>query len=409
MADESEIVTGEVADNVVDAEGDEVSSAPDTLPANEPEAEEGVAEGPETEALAQPDEVEKQEDPGLEPSEKTVDDKLDIGAETNPVALSERTKSGTGVGDLVVVGIFALILGVLLALPTALGLIGGESKEPTSVASVADSSIAAVVNGTPINEGDVTDYIMKFRSQQGLEDDKDWGEWMVNFGYTADSLRSDTIDMLVDRELIKQAVAEQGVEVDESKVDDFIASVTEQVGGEETFKEALEAEGIDIEEYRSEIRLSLQQQALAEKVVTEDIKVDDKEILETVKMYYPDSVDENAKSLKNVDAELVDEIRTQLESEARQQAFYDWMDSFREKAAIEIGKIPEGLPYAIDLTPYKTAVESQSQSEGVGDVEIIEDDAESSDDAVEEGDIEIVEVEDTDDEASGTSASAQAK
>lgn len=313
-----------------------------------------------------------------------------------------KKPNGKGVGDLVIVGILALILGVLLALPSFLGVTGGGEDKSGG----ENTGIAATVNGTVISESDITAYITDFREKQGLDSNDAWGEWMASYGYTVEGLRSDTIEYFVNRELLKQAIAAEGVSVEEEEVEKYIASITEQVGGEDAFNEALEMESLDLDTYREEIRFSLQQQALAEKVAGTEAEVDDAEVLEVVKMYFPDSVDKNAKTLDGVDADTVEQVRTMLSSSATQEAFSAWMDDYRSKAMIVIVDMPQGLPYAIDVAPYAQKLERE-QADGEID--------ESEMSNIDEEDEEVIDVEElvddegsADDEASSSASSKSA-
>ena len=352
VASEAESATPPVLDDLK-AEAEAEVEAAEAEAETEPVDTEAEADDAEA-IVAEADDAEENGEQGVD---APIAEEEDVEPESKAIQASEevaneKPSSPSRTGEYIVVGIIALILGVLIMLPV---IMGGANGGGDSSSSSSNSDVAATVNGTAISEDEVTEYVTKFRTQQGLESDADWGEWMVSYGYTPEALRSDTIEYFVSRELLKQAIAEQGIEVAESEVDDFIASITEQVGGEEAFTKALEAEGMGLEEYRQEIRFSLQQQALAKKVASSDTTVDDAQVLEIVKMYFPDSVDADAKSLDGVDPEVVDQIRSMLESSNMEQAFSDWMDDYRGKANIVIVDMPQSLPYAIDLTPYEKA------------------------------------------------------
>ena len=387
MDEKRDSVAGElpIEDAAAEAGTDAVEQIADAVDSTEGEidvaeaeaaAEPELAAEPESGELAEADEPEPESEPSV-PEE--------------PEAPARKPSSSASMADLVIVGILSVILGVLLCLPGMLGMTSGSEKSES-----ASGSVAATVNGTPISEEEITNYVMDFRTQQGLDSDDAWGEWMVGYGYTAEALRADTVDYFVNRELLKQAIAEQGVEVEDSQVDEYIASITEQVGGEEAFKEALEEEGLDLDTYRSEILFSLQQQALAEKVAPAGDEVDDAQVLEIVKMYFPDSVDEKATSLDGVDGEIVEQVRSMLKSSALQQAFSQWMEDYRSNANIVVVDMPESLPYAIDLAPYEEKAKQAAQD---GDL----DDSDESDDA----EIEEIELEEASEESA--SASAQSK
>ena len=328
-------------DNAPESDGENSADAQDAEPAKEVVESSEPAESAEPEGSSEP----------VAASEATVPTPP---AKDKP---KEKRAKGSGIGDLVAVGIFSIILGVLLALPSFMGVTG----ESGGTESSASGSVAATVNGTAVSEDEITKYIMDFRTQQGLEDDSAWGEWMVMYGYTPEALRSDTIEFFVNRALLKQAIAEEGIEVADSEVDDYISMITEQVGGQSAFEEALKTEGLTLDTYRENVLFSLQQQALAEKVAPA-AEVDDAQVLELVKMYFPDKVDEDATSLEGVDEATIEEIRSMLASSATQQAFDEWMQTYRQKANVVTTEMPASAPYNIDLAPYQAQEDSADAS-----------------------------------------------
>lgn len=60
-------------------------------------------------------------------------------------------------------------------------------------------------------------------------------------------------------------------------------------------------------------------------------------------------------SLDQVPTEMVDYIRSMLESSNETNAVYEWFDSYKEAADIQVNEMPEGLPYYVDITKYETA------------------------------------------------------
>lgn len=256
----------------------------------------------------------------------------------------EEGKDGPSTADFVIVSIFAVILGLLLCLPTFHG-----SSSSTGFDYDLSGGVAASINGVEVGENDVTAYITSFRMSQGLENDDAWGQWLVDSGYTPKMLRADVVDYFTTRELFVQAAKEQGIEVSQSDIDAQFASIAEQMGGEDALKEALEMQGASVESYKESIALGLLEEALINKVGSESEAASDDVVLEMMKMYFPDEVPEDTESLDGLDSSLVDSVRTWL----KQQAFSDWMDQYREKAAITVNDMPEGLPYDIDISGYE--------------------------------------------------------
>ncbi len=299
-------------------------------------------------------------------------------------------KQKTGIGDLVAIGILSLIMVVLLCLPSFLG---GSSSTSQGGYDLSGGT-AATVNGVEIGENDVTRVIMQVRNSPELASDEDWGKWMASAGYTTESLRQDVANNLISRELLSQAAAEYGIEASDEEVDAEMGKIAESVGGEQRLTELLSQDGITLDEYRQSIVLSVKQRALADKVVTAAEPIDDQMLLEYLKMFYPDEVGQDVKSLDGIDEEKVDSVRTMLEQSQNEQAFSEWMNEYAGKADIQINPMPENLPYYVDVTKYQGAANDMDELaagdyDEVGDVE-----------SPEEGD-DVVEVVADDEQAKG--------
>lgn len=339
----------------------ETEEAADAVAADAAAGEEDPAQAA---ADAVADEAGQAEEPAVEAAEA---EHVEEAADAAQAAAAPEPKKATGIGDLVIVGILALILGVLLSLPSFLSMTSGGASD-------ADLSggVAATVNGTAIGENDVTNYIAGFRAASGYEEDADFAEWLVSAGYTPESLREATIDYFATNELIEQACKENGVEVTDEEVDAQFAEYAEQAGGEETLVSQIQEEGMTVDDVKNNIKASMMQEALASKVVTDAPKADDETVLQMVKLYYPDAVDEDATSLDGVDEELVSTMRTYLEQSALQQGFSEWINNYKSSANIVVNDMPEGLPYNVDLTGVEApALDHESLLDGA---EVVDDD-----------------------------------
>lgn len=137
-------------------------------------------------------------------------------------------------------------------------------------AAKGDGTVAATVNGTEIYEQTITDYVENVREQMGLTEDAAWGEWLVMYGYTPETIRKDVINSYVQRELISQGADEKGITVDQAKVDEYVNSMKQYYETDEEWQAALESAGMTEDYYRSEIELQLKTQALQESFATDE-------------------------------------------------------------------------------------------------------------------------------------------
>ena len=76
---------------------------------------------------------------------------------------------------------------------------------------------------------------------------------------------------------------------------------------------------------------------------------------------------EEITSLDQVPSELVDYITQMVSTDYASNAYSEWKADYKEKADIVINDMPEGLPYAVDMSKYATeedaAAESDAQAE----------------------------------------------
>ncbi len=134
------------------------------------------------------------------------------------------------------------------------------------------STTAAVVNGEPILESDVTAYIEGFRAtDENLGKTDGWSDYLSSTGYTPSSLRRYILNsVFIPRILIEQECKERGITVTENEVDSAIASqqsAYENLEGADSWNSALVANGYDETSWRDHERRRLLEEKLAKTVV----------------------------------------------------------------------------------------------------------------------------------------------
>lgn len=142
--------------------------------------------------------------------------------------------------------------------------------------SGATGGVAATVNGVEIAEDDVTAYIEDIRanvaayySDAESEDDA-WGEYLVMVGETPASIRETVIEnQFVQRELIRQGAAEQGIAIESSTIDEYVDKMRSYYESDEAWQNALSQLDMTEEDYRESIELALLNEQLQEKVAPE--------------------------------------------------------------------------------------------------------------------------------------------
>lgn len=134
------------------------------------------------------------------------------------------------------------------------------------LAGCASDEVAATVNGEKIYESQVNEEIVSFRTQNGLLDDQEWQNWLSQNNQTEDEYRNQTLNDLVDEQVIIQAANDNGVTVTDEEVESYLTNAKSAYESEEAWQEALRNSGLTEEEYKANIKNSLLSSALQEVV-----------------------------------------------------------------------------------------------------------------------------------------------
>lgn len=169
------------------------------------------------------------------------------------------------------------------ALVSCAGNTADASDENVDIYDTSEG-VAATVNGTEIGEKAVTTYIQNFRTQGALEDDNDWGQWLVDNDYTVDDIRSQVIDYYASQQLLRQAAEENGVTANADDVNSQIETMRSYYNSDEEWDEALKSVGMTEASYRSTLELSILENGLKEKVATVT-EPSDEDMLQYAQMY----------------------------------------------------------------------------------------------------------------------------
>ncbi len=156
----------------------------------------------------------------------------------------------------------------------------GDAQTPPSYTG----GVAATVNGVEIQEDTITEHIENLRAQYGLTDEESWGSYLSMTGMTPESLREDVIDSYVSEELVKEAVKEQNITIDDETVQGYVDKMAANYDSDEAWQAALKKVGMTEDEYRAEIRERLEAKAFMETFAPEE-EATDEELLEFAQSY----------------------------------------------------------------------------------------------------------------------------
>ena len=189
---------------------------------------------------------------------------------------------------------------------------------------VAMYKAVAKVNGVKITERDLNISVSQLKAgaeAQGTD---------VTDPKLQAQIQKQSLDMLVNTELLKQEAAARGVAITETDIDTRIESLKKDVGGEEVLKDRMKQFGVDEKVLRRDVKNELTIQALLDKEFeAKGIKISDEE----VKAFYEQAGGAKA-GLPKLE-EVKDKIIEQLKSTKQQEVVTTLVDELRAKATIE--------------------------------------------------------------------------
>jgi len=141
----------------------------------------------------------------------------------------------------------------------------GQSAAPEVTAAdiEADRPLAALVNGQPIYLVDYERQVAQYQAAMvasGVDIASPEGQERLL------QAREQILNWMIERVLIEQAAADQGIVVTDDEVEAALAQIVEDVGGEEAFRDQLERNGMTRQEVWDELRAELIGTAVTELV-----------------------------------------------------------------------------------------------------------------------------------------------
>ena len=145
------------------------------------------------------------------------------------------------------------------------------------------------------------------------------------------SVREQIIDMLVVETLLIQKAVEAGIVVADSEVDTYIATVKEQLGGEDAFVEGLQSEGITEAKLREIFRNQLLMQKYVESQINfEGVFATDEE----VRAVYDQAV-AGREEMPSFE-EVKEQVRASVMQQKQQQLIQEFIQALRDESEIVI-------------------------------------------------------------------------
>lgn len=227
-------------------------------------------------------------------------------------------------------GYVAAAVIVVLIILGALYLLEKEGRSSTSIfSSVLEGqeagAVVAVVNGEEIVSADLDTSIEQFEqaaSAQGVD---------ITSSTTQSEIERQALDVIINTTLLKQAAAEQGMEVTDEAVTERITTIESEVGGADALATRMSELGLTKPELRTDIRDELLIQKLLDGVFAEaDIVVTEEEIAEV----YANAGGEEA-GLPALE-EVREQVEQQVVASKEQAAVDEYLNELKKTAEINI-------------------------------------------------------------------------
>ncbi len=209
----------------------------------------------------------------------------------------------------------------------------GQEQQAPEVKEVDPEKVVAKVNGQEIKGQEYNNMLQQTQMM------------MMQFGQggDADAMKDQTLNTLIDQEILSQEVADKGYEATEKEIEDYINDIKAGYESEEKFEEALEASPLTMDTLKAQIAEELALQKYMEKEFP-DTKVSDEQVKEYYDQAKEQSEAQQAEAPEGEEApenefpefaEVEDQIRGQLEQEEIQKKLQTLVEDLKKDSEIE--------------------------------------------------------------------------
>lgn len=214
----------------------------------------------------------------------------------------------------------------------------GEETDQTPEAAIDMESIPdviATVNGEDIQKDHYVALLEQQTSMlqaQGMDLQSEEAANYINM------IQDQVLQQLVNERVIIQAATDEGIEATEEEIDAELSTfVSAQFESEEQFNEALEQEGVTIEEIRNNIAEYIKTEKYVEQnTTTEEISEDELQAAYDELVAMSEESEESAESDIPTFEEYRGELEAQLQNDQHQQQLAELVESLREESEITI-------------------------------------------------------------------------
>lgn len=238
--------------------------------------------------------------------------------------------------------IFTCTAAVALAAVCAVGVAGCStgSKGLTPDTGLT-GGVAATVNGAEIPEDTITRQINTQRINAEAEDDDAWAEYLHNMSSTPSKQRDDALEVLIDRELVKQFAGDEDCAATDEEIQEQVDKVRANYSSDEAWQEALEGSNYaDEQAYRDQLSYSIAYQKLEDKF-TEEANVEDATLIEQAQTKLADAAGTTMRRSSHILFEEDDQEKAQEVLDKLKSGELDFAEAAKENST-DTGSAQEG-------------------------------------------------------------------
>lgn len=227
----------------------------------------------------------------------------------------------------------ALIIGIVILLLAVAGYAAyhfwpelRSATEGDAAQENGDTSPVATVNGESISRAQYDETLARVTAQaeqQGLD---------ISDPQVASEIQNQVIDSLVNNLLLVQAATAADISPTEAAIDEQMASIITQFGGEEALQTQMES--LDLTE--AEVRADISEQLAVEELVTGEVDLESITVTDAEVQEFYDTIAAQNPDLVPPLADVSEQIEAQLQAEKEQVLIDELLASLRAQADIEI-------------------------------------------------------------------------
>lgn len=224
----------------------------------------------------------------------------------------------------------AAIVIVVITLLSVLYMLEKDGRSSTNIfgsiiASQSAGTVVAVVNDEEIVNSQLELSMQQFgqaAAAQGVD---------MNDPSVQEEVRTQSLQVLINTELLRQAAAERGISISDEMVEERMVTLQAEVGGAEVLTQRMAELGIDEDRLEKDVREEMMIQALLDEVFAEaNIEITDEEVV---------AIYEGAGGAE-AGLPALEEVRTEVENQIRatkeQEVIDEYLSELEAEAEIEI-------------------------------------------------------------------------